>query len=110
MTKIRKKMKLKVSDFLHLADILGVSKESFKKEAKRITMIFIDQFPEYIEKTKELLKFSSLEVHRTRQSKTNFIVKLAGFYNESLKEMKTLGILEEFRIEEKYKDKLKKMA
>ena len=107
MTSQRKYTKLKIEDFEALADILKISKEDFRKEAKRITSIFIEEFPKYIENTKKLLKYDSLIVKTSRQRETNFIIRLASFYNETLKDLKRNRILSELKIENKYKDRFK---
>ena len=53
----------------------------------------------------ELLKYSSLEINNTRNGYTNFIIKLANFYNEKIVEFMKLDMLRDLDIE-KYKEKL----
>ena len=102
---LHKKVKFRVEDFYGLADILGINKDKFKIAAKEILITFIEKFPAYIEKSKKLLKYSSLEISNTRNGYTNFIIKLANFYNERIVEFMKLGILRDLDIE-KYKEKL----
>ena len=99
------RVKFRVEDFYGLADILGISNERFKLAAKDILITFIDKFPSYIEATKDLLKFSSLEINNTRNGYTNLIIKMANFYNERIVEFMKLNMLKDFGIEH-YKNKL----
>ena len=99
------RVKFRVEDFYGLAHILGISNERFKLAAKDILITFIDKFPSYIEATKDLLKFSSLEINNTRNGYTNLIIKMANFYNERIVEFMKLNMLKDFEIEH-YKNKL----
>ncbi len=102
---MHKKAKFRVEDFYGLADILGINKDKFRIAAKEILITFIEKFPTYIEKSKELLKYSSLEINNTRNGYTNFIIKLTNFYNEKIVEFMKLDMLRDLDIE-KYKEKL----
>ncbi|MAD42902.1 MAG: hypothetical protein CL623_11000 [Arcobacter sp.] len=102
---LHKKVKFRVEDFYGLADILGINKDKFKIAVKEILITFIEKFPTYIERSKELLKYSSLEINNTRNGYTNFIIKLANFYNQKIVEFMKLDILRDLEIE-KYKEKL----
>ena len=102
---LHKKAKFRVEDFYGLADILGINKDKFRIATKEILITFIEKFPTYIEKSKELLKYSSLEINNTRNGYTNFIIKLTNFYNEKIVEFMKLDMLRDLDIE-KYKEKL----
>jgi len=94
------KVKLRIPDFFGLADILNIGHDEFVLEAKKITKIFIEEFPKYIDKTRELLKYDPLLINTTRIRQDNFIVKLANFYNRRIMELTKLGILGYLKLEE----------
>ena len=94
------RVKLRVSDFYGLADILDINHDEFKLEAKKITKIFIEVFPIYIEKTKELLLHDPLIINSTRVGHDTFINKLANFYNRRIIELSKLGTLKYLDMEE----------
>jgi len=99
------RVKFRVEDFYGLADILGIDNDKFRIAAKDILITFIEKFPKYIEATKDLLKYNSLEINNTRNGYTNLIIKMANFYNERIVEFMKLDILKDFEIEY-YKEKL----
>ena len=94
------KVKLRVPDFFGLADILDINHDEFILEAKKITKIFIEEFPKYIDKTRVLLKYDPLLINSTRSGYDNFIVKLANFYNRRIMELTKLGTLEYLELKE----------
>jgi len=96
----------KIESFYGLANILGIKESEFKKEAKNIILTFLEKFPNYIESTKELLKYDSLKINSSRIGHTNFIIRMSNFYNEKITEFLRLGILKDLNIEY-YRDKLK---
>ena len=96
----------RIENFFGLADILGIEHEKFRSAAKKIIIIFIEKFPEYIEDSKEILKYDSLKINTTRAGDTNFIIRMANFYNTKIVELMKLDILKDLNLEH-YKDKLK---
>ncbi|PUE63329.1 type II toxin-antitoxin system HipA family toxin [Arcobacter caeni] len=92
------KSKFTIDDFLYLADILELNHLEVKNEFRKIAIKFIEMFPQYIEKTKELLHYDELSVSKTRHRKTNLIKKLNSFYEERLIALKKALIFEELEI------------
>lgn len=93
------KSKFTLDDFLYLATILGLNHLEVKIEYRKILQIFIQIFPIYIEKTKELLDIDELSINKSRAKKTNLIVKLQNFYSERIIALKKAGIFEDLGIE-----------
>jgi len=89
------KSKFTLDDFLYLATILGLSHLEVRKELRKILQTFIQVFPTYIEKTRELLSVDELSISKTRAKKTNLIVKLQNFYDERLITLRKAGFFEE---------------
>lgn len=88
------KSKFVLDDFLYLASFLEVNHLEVKKEFQTIIRIFIDRFPSYIEKTKELLVYDELSISKTRHKKTNLISKLQNFYDNRLIILKKFKIFQ----------------
>jgi serine/threonine-protein kinase HipA len=93
-----KKSKFTIDDFLYLANFLELNHLDVKKEFRKILVIFIQKFPDYIEKTKELLTLDELTINKSRVKKTNLIDKLHNFYSERLIALKKAAILEALEI------------
>jgi len=91
------KSKFILEDFLYLADLLELNHFEVKKELRNILEIFINRFPDYIEKTKKLLAYDELSISKSRHKKTNLISKLQSFYDERLIVLRKLGFLRELR-------------
>ena len=87
------KSKFTVLDFLHLADILHLNHLEVKKEFRKLLVIFMEKFPLYIEKTKELQSFDELIISKTRVKKTDLITKLNNFYDERMIALSKAGIM-----------------
>lgn len=105
-TRSRQRRKFRVDDFYGLADILGIKRERFKHEAKKILDIFLTKFPEYIEKTKELLEYDDLKINSTRHGYSTFLQKLNHMYYHRLITFRRLGTLKYLDLEH-HADKLR---
>lgn len=102
--------KFKVEDFYGLADIIGIKREVFRNEAKKILDTFLTKFPDYIEKTKKLLEYDDLKINSTRHGNGSFIQKLNHFYYHRLITFRKLGTLKYLDLEfhaEKLKNRKK---
>ena len=93
------KSKFTLEDFLYLANILGLNKLEAKKELRKTLVIFTQKFPDYIEKTKELLAYDDLSISQTRVKKTNLINKLQNFFDERVIALKKSRFFEELGID-----------
>jgi len=94
------KSKFTLEDFLYLARILGLNSLEVKKELRKTLLIFIQEFPNYIEKTKELLDIDELSISKSRMKKTNLINKLHNFYSERIIALRKYGFFEELGIDD----------
>lgn len=92
------KSKFTLEDFLYLANILGLNRLEVKKELRKILFIFIQKFPDYIEKTKELLAYDELSISKTRVKKTNLVAKLQNFYDERVITLRKSKFFEELGV------------
>lgn len=91
----------KLSDFYKLAEIVGVSTSLFKKEARRITQVYITKMPEYIKILEEFEKDNPLPVQKTRVSSyKGFSSKINSMFQEKIISLKKLGIIEELGLTE----------
>jgi len=98
----RKRKKYTFEDMLFIANTLNVPTVKSKEIIKRTIEVFLDRFPAYIEKTKELESSHSLEMQYTRIGKKRFSERLQSLYNNKLIELKKLGVLQVLGIVEKY--------
>ena len=92
------KSKFTLDDFLYLADILELNHLEAKNEFRKITIKFVEIFPQYIEKTKELLHYDDLSISKTRHKKTNLIKKIKNFYENRIIALKKAMIFKELEI------------
>jgi len=106
-TKKKQRRKLRVEDFYGLADILGIKREVFKIEAKKILDTFLTKYPEYIEKTKILLKYDDLKINSSRNGYNTFLQKLNHMYYHRLITFRKIGTLKYLGLEH-HSSKLKK--
>ena len=91
----------KMDDFYKLGKIVGISKLKFKKEARSITKIFLEQMPQYIQNLKEFEKENPLPVQNTRVSSyKGFATKVNNMFQEKIISLKKLGIIEELGLVE----------
>jgi len=92
------KSKFTVNDFLYLAQILELNLTDAKKGLRKVMILFIKQFPLYIEKTKELLKYDNLTIKKSRIKTTTLINKLQNFYDERLIAFRKSNIFQDLKI------------
>ncbi len=104
----RKRKKYTLEDMLFIANTLNVPALKSKEIIKRTIEVFLDRFPLYIEKTKELESSYYLEMQHTRIGKKRFSERLQSLYDVKLVELKKLGILQALGIVEKYGGVLKR--
>lgn len=95
----KQKRKFRVENFYGLAGILGIKREIFKLEAKKILDIFLTKFPDYIEKTKELLEYDDLKINSSRHGYNTFLNKLLHMYYHRLITFRKLGTLKYLGLE-----------
>ncbi len=93
-----KKHNISMSDFYALASRVGISKLQMKKSAKRMVEIFIEEFPQYIEKSRRILAFEGLKIQKNRYSFGCFSDDLEKFYLRRMERLKQRGILRELGI------------
>lgn len=93
------KSKFTLEDFLYLADILQLNHLEVKNELRKIALKFVEIFPQYIEKTKELLDYDDLAISKTRHKKTNLISKIKNFHIERIIALKKAMIFKELEID-----------
>lgn len=98
----RKRKKYTFEDMLFIANTLNVPTVKSKEIIKRTIEVFLDRFPAYIEKTKELERSHALEMQSTRIGKKRFSERLQSLYENKLIELKKLGVLQALGIVEKY--------
>ena len=89
----------RMEDFYKLASIIGLSKIAFKKEARKITRIYLKKMPEYIEIMRTFEKKNPLEMQKTRlTSYVSFSDKLNNVFNEKIISLKKLGVIKELEL------------
>ncbi len=98
----RKRKKYTFDDMLFIANTLNVPTIKSKEIIKRTIEVFLDRFPLYIERTKELESSHALEMQYTRIGKKRFSERLQSLYDNKLIELKKLGVLQALGIVEKY--------
>ena len=89
-----------IDDFCRLGSIIGVTPIAFKKEARKITKIFLQKMPEYIQKTQEFEKRYPLPMQQTRDSKSNvtFSKRLTSMFENKIIQLKKNGIIQELEL------------
>jgi len=98
---LKKPKNWKLKDFYKLAAIVGVTELMFKKEARRITKIFITKFPEYITRLQEFESTHPLSVQKTRTANyKSFSSRVENMYKKRLINLKKLGVIEELELVE----------
>jgi serine/threonine-protein kinase HipA len=106
--KVRKYSKYSVDDYLTMADMLGIGKSKAKMVLKQTIEIYLDEFPDYIEKTIDFEKAYDLKVQDTRMSKKLFSTQIQSMYDRKLIQLKKQGVLQELGLVEKYGGALKR--
>ena len=90
-----KKRNIALDAFYDLARRVGISKLQTKKIAKRMVMIFMEKFPEYIEASSQISNFEHLKVQKNRVYFDTFANDLQRFYQRRMESFRQRGILEE---------------
>lgn len=92
----------RIDDFCRLGSIIGVTPIAFKKEARKITKIFLQKMPEYIQKVQEFEKTYPLLMQQTRDSKSNvtFSKRLTSMFENKIIQLKKNGIIQELELVE----------
>ena len=106
--KVRKYSKYSVDDYLAMADTLGIGKSKAKILLKQTIEIYLDQFPDYIEKTLAFEKAYALKIQDTRMSKKLFSTQIQSMYDRKLIQLKKQGVLQDLGLVEKYGGALKR--
>jgi serine/threonine-protein kinase HipA len=88
-----------IDDFYRLGSIIGITPIAFKKEARKITKIFLQKMPEYIQKVQEFEKIHPLPMQQTRDSKSNvtFSKRLTSMFENKIIQLKKNGIIQELK-------------
>ncbi len=100
--KARKYGKYNIDDYLMMADTLGISKSKAKMILKQTIETYLDQFPDYIEKTIAFETAYDLKMQDTRMSKKLFSTQMRSMYDRKLIQLKKQGVLQELGLIEKY--------
>jgi len=91
----------KLNDFYKLAKLVNISESLFKKEARKITHIYITKMPEYIKRLQEFEKKNPLPIQNTRASSyKSFANKINNMFQEKIITLKKLGIIKELNLVE----------
>ena len=88
-----KRHNISIDDFIALSARLGVSKLQTKKSIKKIVDIFVEEFPLYIEKCKEIELYDGLKIQKNRYSFSSFSEGLEKFYSRRVKSLTQRGFL-----------------
>jgi hypothetical protein len=89
----------KMDDFYKLGKIVGISKLKFKKEARSITKIFLEQMPQYIQNLKEFELIHPLHIQKIRVDKyIDFSSRVQNMFKAKVIQLKKLGIINELEL------------
>ena len=91
-----------------MANSLGLGKSKAKMVLKQTIEIYLDQFPDYIEKTIDFEKVHDLKIQDTRMNKKLFSTQIPSMYDRKLIQLKKHGVLQELGLVEKYGRTLKR--
>ena len=90
-----------MDDFYKLASLVDISKTAFRKEARKITKIYLEKMPEYIQKVKEFEKTDLLPMQKTRASASlTFSRRLQNMFENKIIQLKKNGIIKELELVE----------
>ena len=88
-----KRHNIGVDDFYDLSQRLGISRLQTKKSIKKIVNTFVEEFPNYMEKSKEIKLFNGLRVQKNRYGFSKFSENLERFYTRRVATLKKRGFL-----------------
>jgi serine/threonine-protein kinase HipA len=101
--KTRKYSKYNIDDYFIMADTLGIGKSKAKMVLKQTIEIYLDRFPNYIEKTITFEKEYDLKIQDTRMSNKLFSIQMQSMYDRKLIQLKKQGVLQDLGLVEKFK-------
>ena len=107
-TKVRKYGKYTVDDYLVMAEALGIGKSTAKIILRQTIEIYLDRFPDYVEKTAAFEKEYDLKIQDTKISKKRFSSQLQSMYDRKMIQLKKQGVLQALGLADKYGGPLKR--
>lgn len=90
-----KKYNISLESFYSLAARIGISKLQTKKIAKNVIGVFIEKFPDCIEKCSKIEVFDNLKIDKERYHTSTFSAELEKFYDRRISRLKQRGFLKE---------------
>ena len=100
-TPYKKPKNWSMDDFYKLASLIDISKTAFRKEARKITKIYLEKMPKYIQKVKEFEKTDPLPMQKTRASASlTFSRRLQNMFENKIIQLKKNGIIKELELVE----------
>jgi len=90
-----KKYNISLESFYSLAARIGISKLQTKKIAKNVIGVFIEKFPDCIEKCSKIEVFDNLKIDKERYHTSTFSAELEKFYDRRISCLKQRGFLKE---------------
>ena len=93
-----KKQNISIESFYSLSKRIGISKLQTKIIINKILMIFIEEFPSYIEATSKIENYDSFKIQKSRYTYSNFTSYLQNFYDSRLESLKSRGFFTNLRI------------
>jgi len=88
-----KRHNISIDDFYDIAQRIDISRLQTEKSIKRVVDIFVDEFPKYIDKSRDIELFEYLKVQKNRYSFCLFSENLEKFYQRRVKSLKQRGFL-----------------
>ncbi|NOZ90654.1 MAG: HipA domain-containing protein [Epsilonproteobacteria bacterium] len=88
-----KRHNISIDDFYDIAQRIDISRLQTEKSIKRVVDIFVDEFPKYIDKSRDIELFEHLKVQKNRYSFCLFSENLEKFYQRRVKSLKQRGFL-----------------
>jgi serine/threonine-protein kinase HipA len=90
----------RLKEFYKLAGIIGISEQTFRKEAYAITRAFIAEMPKYIERVRMMEEEHDLNMNTGRAKLVQLSTRLENMFNEKIISLKRLGILNDLKLTE----------
>ena len=88
-----KRHNILVDDFFDIASRVGISKLQTKKSIKRIVDIFVEEFPKYIDLSKDIKLYDKLKINEGRYSFSSFSKHLERFYFRRVESLRKRGFI-----------------
>lgn len=99
---IRKFSHYTLDDYLMISRALNIGNLKAKQTIKNTIEIFLDRFPDYIEKTLAFEKEHNSKIQKSRTGKKSFSNSLRSMYDRKLIQLKKQGVLQELKLINKY--------